>query len=70
VSEVELIGRRVFLLLNYIKKKRMSPMETPEIFLVYPWEPPLLNSLDISKYLFGSVPLYASEMELIRRSLL
>jgi hypothetical protein len=37
MSEVGLIGRHIFLLLNYIKKKRISPMETIKICLVYPW---------------------------------
>jgi hypothetical protein len=32
--------RRISLLLKSIKKKRMSPTETPEICLVFPWEPP------------------------------
>jgi hypothetical protein len=40
VSEVRLIRRRISFLPKNIKNKMMSPTETPEICLVYPWEPP------------------------------
>jgi hypothetical protein len=67
MSEVGLIGRRVPLLLNCIKK--MSFTETPEIDLSIRGSH-LLNTLDISKYLCKPASLSVSELRLIGRSLL